>query len=132
MRDEDPDLQVLRDTEWEAFLVAIGPITHDELVIRYQRPKTDGKWVLHVWGPATIPAAGQWDRPLGPVRFDDEQATFHVRIFDENQPLHFLAHCGEDKDDPGWVVLPVRETTATVIVHPDDPAIYEVAGEGVS
>jgi hypothetical protein len=125
VRDEDADLATLRRLNPEGFAWTIGPLCADEVTIHYRRPNSHGRWVLHVWGTATLPSEGQpWNRPLRPVRHTRDEAVFRVRIFDENGELHFLAHKGDRKDDPGWKVIPTRLASSAIWVNPGGPAVY--------
>ena len=71
------------------------------------------------------------EQAAGPTQYDDRQATFRVRIFDENQTLHFLAHRGDEKDEPGWEVIPVRAPTRRVSITPGDPTVGNIEARGV-
>jgi hypothetical protein len=125
VREEDADLATLRRLSPQGFALAIGPLCADEVTIHYRRAKSHGKWVLHVWGKATLPHAGRpWDRPLRPVRYGREEVEFRVRIFDENGHLHFLAHKGERKDDQGWDVIPARLVNSEAWVNAGMPGVY--------
>jgi Bacterial pullanase-associated domain len=123
VRDEDPDLRVLRELSPQRFMNVVGRICPDDLTIHYMRPDTGGSWVLHVWGDATDAPAGDWSRPLPPVSSDSAGATFRVRIFDENRELRFLAHRGDAKDEPGWCVIPSTLPTSEIRVNPADNVI---------
>jgi Bacterial pullanase-associated domain len=123
VRDEDPDLQVLRRLCKEDFELVVRRICPEEVVVHYGRPAHAG-WGLHVWGEAT---AANTRRPRGdplpPSASTPAEAIYRIRIFDENKLLEFLAHSGEEEDETRWRLIPA-EHGSNVWVYPGDPRIH--------
>jgi hypothetical protein len=126
VRDEDPDLAVLRKHNPAQFEAVMARVCPSEVVVFYERPNTRGKWGLHVWGTAVIPTeGGPWEQPLKPVEHTTECAVYRVRIVDENGPLAFLAHRGDTKDAvPQWVLTPTELPDRRAWVVPGDPRVF--------
>ena len=129
VRDEDPDLQSLRELSPQRFRQVVRSICADEVTIHYRRPGIAQDWRLHVSGPATRSAhrAGRTKtEAVACLGADPREATFRVRILDENCDLMFFAAHGSDRDDPGWHLIPAQLPTSEVWVHEGDPRIYNV------
>jgi hypothetical protein len=141
VRDEDPDLEVLRRRSRNEFEFVLRPICADEVIVHYTRPPTEPAWGLHVWGAATAPSTRrEWGDPLKPSARTDAETIYRIRVFDENRPLEFLAYSPVERDDPGWKLTPA-EHGSNVWVAPGDPRIHDApdqaaqtgaAGDGVS
>ncbi|MGZ4294733.1 MAG: pullulanase-associated domain-containing protein [Solirubrobacteraceae bacterium] len=129
VRDEDPDLLSLRELSPQRFRQVVRSICADEVTIHYRRPGIAEHWTLHVWGPATKSVNGGGRTTAAAVRClgtDPREATFRVRILDENRDLMFFAENGGDRDDPGWRLIPAQLPTSEVWVHQGDPRIFNV------
>jgi hypothetical protein len=118
VRDEDPDLSVLRELSPQRFATALRRICPDELVIRYKAPGASDAWRLRVWGEATRTAHERSSPLVEPVSCDKGVVTFRVRIFDENRGLSFRARLNGRAagGDAGWTVTPSTLVTQEICV----------------
>ncbi len=87
-------------------------LSEEYVIIHYHRPAGDygdwgssdfnDFWGLHLWGNALHPDeynAG-WDQPRKFSGMDDFGAFVAMRLVDENEPVNFIIHRGNEKD-PG-------------------------------
>jgi hypothetical protein len=124
VRDEDPDLEVLRKQSRDGFKRVLGPLCPDELIVHFAALRTDPAWRLHVWGDALAPSAEpHWTTPTVASGPAGTEAVFRVRIFDENKSLAILAHTPAQKAQPVWTVTPI-EFNDQVWLYPGDARVY--------
>jgi hypothetical protein len=125
VRDEDPDLEVLRTYSGEGFKRALGPLCPDELIVHFEPPtKEDLAWRLHVWGDALAPSAKpHWSTPTIASIPEGIELVFRVRIFDENKSLTIIARTPLQKDRPVWTVTPI-EFNDQVWLYPGDARVH--------
>jgi hypothetical protein len=119
IRDEDPDLQVLRDCSSGAFERTVARVCPADLTVHYRRPATDGAWRLDVSGEALMgspPSAGRVE--LEPTRRTEQEAVYRVRIFDENKTLRLFGRDNGQRDYPAWRVVPVHIPDREIWVTP--------------
>lgn len=124
VRDEDPDLQALRQHETQRFADVLSRVCQDELVIHYKALEADATWQLRAWGPATRTESDRDDTRLAPVRATAGKVTFRVPIFDENRALCF---CVDPHSVTGWQLIPATVLTAEIWVRAgDEPEIVDI------
>jgi hypothetical protein len=118
VRDEDPDLEVLRELNPQRFAMLLGHLGPDELVIRYRATGADSRWTLRVWGEATATRTRASAPLLAPIRCAGNQLAFRVKLVDEHRGVCFVA-CRRGRaigTDPGWEITPSALVTPEVRV----------------
>jgi hypothetical protein len=118
VRDEDPDLEVLRELNPQRFAMVLGHLGPDELVIRYRANGADSRWGLRVWGEATASPTRAAAPVLAPIRCTGNQLVFRVKLVNEHRGVCFLLYRKGRAiaTDPGWEVAPEGLITPEVRV----------------
>ena len=118
VRDEDPDLEVLRELNPQRFAMLLGHLSPNELVIRYRASGADSRWSLRVWGDATASRTRTSAPVLAPIRSAGNQLAFRVKLVDQHEKVCFLAYRSGRAiaTDPGWEITPSALVTPEVRV----------------
>jgi hypothetical protein len=116
VRDEDPDLTVLRKLDNDRFQQIVRRLRQDELTLRYERPDAKPEWELEVSGDAAVQAS------LKPIRATASEAVYRIRIVDETKLLSMRLEEGN------WELVPAEFDASQAWVHPGDTDVHKRNG----